>query len=284
MPLLHNRRSIPQTKTFEDIRNCLSETNKAGKEEYASKLRKLKGELAQFRLSLFLYPTTLFVIVILITLAFLVITLIIKSFAELLWVRVFFCFLCVLYLLTPLILLWITPKFEMDFDTRWSKVLNSYQKKIGLSDSQAKYNLKRAILYYTRQCQPLKFFVNLMWGGIFIGCLPDLKFQQAIISFLAEVSFLKLFSANPFGAACLVSLPFIYTYYFVRYEIPVIWMEHVITQIELGELRTSSIKYPPYWETATPQERASRWRHWVQSHRGGPSLPDEALRRENMYD
>jgi len=40
----------------------------------------------------------------------------------------------------------------------------------------------------------------------------------------------------------------------------------------------------PFWETATPEERAEAFRQWALSHKDGPNLPDEALRRENMYD
>ncbi|MBE9227653.1 hypothetical protein IQ264_19685 [Phormidium sp. LEGE 05292] len=40
----------------------------------------------------------------------------------------------------------------------------------------------------------------------------------------------------------------------------------------------------PFWATATPEERAERLMQWVQSHKGGVNLPDEALRRENIYD
>ncbi|NJP08835.1 MAG: hypothetical protein HC866_04595 [Leptolyngbyaceae cyanobacterium RU_5_1] len=40
----------------------------------------------------------------------------------------------------------------------------------------------------------------------------------------------------------------------------------------------------PFWATATPEERAERLMQWAQSHKDGPNLPDEALRRENMYD
>ncbi|NES95203.1 MAG: hypothetical protein F6K32_08205 [Desertifilum sp. SIO1I2] len=40
----------------------------------------------------------------------------------------------------------------------------------------------------------------------------------------------------------------------------------------------------PFWATATPKERAERFHQWVQSHKDGPNLPDEALRRENIYD
>jgi hypothetical protein len=40
----------------------------------------------------------------------------------------------------------------------------------------------------------------------------------------------------------------------------------------------------PFWATATPKERVERWHQWVQSHKDSPNLPDEALRRENIYD
>ncbi len=40
----------------------------------------------------------------------------------------------------------------------------------------------------------------------------------------------------------------------------------------------------PFWATATSEERAERFEQWVQSHKDGVNLPDEALRRENIYD
>ena len=40
----------------------------------------------------------------------------------------------------------------------------------------------------------------------------------------------------------------------------------------------------PFWATATPQERAQAFVVWAESHKDGPGLPDEALRRENIYD
>ena len=40
----------------------------------------------------------------------------------------------------------------------------------------------------------------------------------------------------------------------------------------------------PFWATATPEERVERFHQWVQSHKDSPNLPDEALRRENIYD
>lgn len=40
----------------------------------------------------------------------------------------------------------------------------------------------------------------------------------------------------------------------------------------------------PFWATAAPQEQAESFRQWALGFTDGPGLPDEALRRENMYD
>lgn len=58
-------------------------------------------------------------------------------------------------------------------------------------------------------------------------------------------------------------------------------------QVELGDenrlILSPVSSEQPFWAIATPQERAERWHQWVQSHQDGPNLPDEALRRENIY-
>ena len=41
---------------------------------------------------------------------------------------------------------------------------------------------------------------------------------------------------------------------------------------------------PPFWASASPQERAADLQRWTASHTDEPGLPDEALRRERMYD
>jgi hypothetical protein len=51
-----------------------------------------------------------------------------------------------------------------------------------------------------------------------------------------------------------------------------------------GILLTPEEEALPFWATATPEERARAIIEWAQSHTEGPGLPDEALRRENMYD
>lgn len=40
----------------------------------------------------------------------------------------------------------------------------------------------------------------------------------------------------------------------------------------------------PFYETATPQERAKAFREWAESHpRNSPALSDEAISRESIY-
>lgn len=40
----------------------------------------------------------------------------------------------------------------------------------------------------------------------------------------------------------------------------------------------------PFWVRASPEERAQRIRTWAAGFTGGVGIPDEALRRVNMYD
>ena len=40
----------------------------------------------------------------------------------------------------------------------------------------------------------------------------------------------------------------------------------------------------PFWATATPEQRKQAFLQWAARHKEGPGLPDEALRRETLYD
>ena len=58
-----------------------------------------------------------------------------------------------------------------------------------------------------------------------------------------------------------------------------------VVEVETDRLILSPVPpEQPFWATATPEERAERLMQWVQSHQNGANLPDEALRRENIYD
>ena len=68
-------------------------------------------------------------------------------------------------------------------------------------------------------------------------------------------------------------------------------LDAVIELMGVNALSSSVLAYEPVWaigtgKTATPQQRAARFRQWADSmpKRDGPPIPDEALRRENMYD
>ena len=40
----------------------------------------------------------------------------------------------------------------------------------------------------------------------------------------------------------------------------------------------------PFWQTATPQERAKRLLQWTASHQEEANLSDEAMSRDNIYN
>lgn len=121
----------------------------------------------------------------------------------------------------------------MGLHERWSRVIiccinsDDWYNNI----PELKRDINRAILSYTWEGKPLSFIVNLLWGGIFIGCLPDPNFQKALIT----MSITEIFKANLFGALCLILLPFIYIYYFINYEVPIAHMGLVIAQVEIEQ-------------------------------------------------
>jgi hypothetical protein len=58
-------------------------------------------------------------------------------------------------------------------------------------------------------------------------------------------------------------------------------------QVVLRPISEKERHEKPLWETQTPQQRAADFLEMVRKFEkmpGGPSLSDEALRRENMYD
>lgn len=58
-----------------------------------------------------------------------------------------------------------------------------------------------------------------------------------------------------------------------------------VADLVLRALDTSQgLIQSPFWATKSPNEHAQAFRKWSQSFKGGANLPDEALRRVNMYD
>ena len=53
----------------------------------------------------------------------------------------------------------------------------------------------------------------------------------------------------------------------------------------LKEQAQSMMKTVPFWESATPKERAQDFLEWVSGlNKTGSSLPDEAFDRSSIYD
>ena len=54
---------------------------------------------------------------------------------------------------------------------------------------------------------------------------------------------------------------------------------------ENGDIASATLRERPFYETATPQQRAQAFLEWAESHRGKnhPSLSDEAISRESIY-
>lgn len=232
MRLFQNTQNQPHQKTYQRVYNCLLETNNVAKDKLSEKLKQQKGLLAQFKYLLFVKPNIILLIPFVIFLCLLPPTYIIYTFQENSLIRQLFMLFCILiYLIIPLFVVRITPKLDMGLHERWSKVMSCCMKTENWNNNlkQAKRDINRAILSHRWEGKPLGFFVNLLWGGIFIGCLPDPDFQKALIT----MSFSTIFQANLFGSMCLLFLPFIYIYYFVNFETPIAWMELIIAQIEI---------------------------------------------------
>lgn len=64
--------------------------------------------------------------------------------------------------------------------------------------------------------------------------------------------------------------------------------EHFHVEVQAGTLVLRPlISYPPNWDMTTPAQRAAEFLEMVREFEampGGPSLSDDALRRENLYD
>lgn len=60
-----------------------------------------------------------------------------------------------------------------------------------------------------------------------------------------------------------------------------------IVEIQNGTLvlRPVSVSVPPFWSRSTPAERAKAFMQWAMMERpAAPDIPEEALRRECMYE
>lgn len=245
-----NRQSekSPAQITFDCIRECLQETQSINREQTSTRLMQQRGWLGRLRQLRFHKPLLSYFVFISISYPVLgIISFIVNEWTRDLdskiqsFIRLIFLLIITFFYLAFTIGLNIitTPRFEMGYDEQWQTSLGCYlsKSKIDLDYAkpdkmrEAKRRIKRAISHYSRGGEALRFMIDLMWGGIVIGCLPDKESQNALLTLLP----LTIFNANPFGGFCLFFLPFLFGWYQFRYYIRIVWMQQVIDQIELEE-------------------------------------------------
>jgi hypothetical protein len=230
----------PSKETYEIICECLKETHALDRIKTSELLAIEKGLLSFLRQSLFYRPlvTNLVVtgIVGILSLLFLIVSL---KLNDSIYMRLIYIFVVVfVYFSLMIFLLKISPKYEMEYDERWSRTVSSYLMKTNIDLKsftiseklkEARRRIKRGVNYYNREGMSLKITMNFVGSGIVIGCLPDPDFQKALITY----SFVKIFSENQLGAVAIVGLPIIAAFYSSFYGLPIVWMEQVISQIDL---------------------------------------------------
>lgn len=243
MKILSNTAKEPEpVGTFKLTKKCFQDIHSVDKNRTSERLRKQSGWLARLRYYLFEKPLRshfhlLIGFLILLFLGGFIVRLVDNAIIK----AISFIVLSLLYFWISIFLYLITPSPDMDYDERWSKNINRIKKVLGedrqhLSKQEnlkyIKRRIQKSINHYRRNGEPTKFVVDLMWGGVFIGCLTDTKFQKALL-FFPDIP--KIWDANPFGMIALMSILFIGPIYHFKYRIPKIWIEQVIAQIELDE-------------------------------------------------
>ncbi|MCU0536570.1 MAG: hypothetical protein MUD14_22000 [Hydrococcus sp. Prado102] len=221
-------------RTCKLVRKCLEETNKEYIKKLDNRLKRKKGIKSRFEYFLFTQPYINILVSIILFYLFLFIGYFIVIYFKETWIRLVFLASYIIFSLAiPIIITILTPKVKRIWDKQWKKNLQKYLEKTQLQNkkNEAKQRFNRAILYYRRKGKPINFLVNLLWGGIIIGCLPDTTFQEA----LTTTKPVPIWNANPLGAIGLIVLPFVYIYNSVRYDIPIAWLENILAQIELEE-------------------------------------------------
>jgi hypothetical protein len=239
-------------ETFECIKRCIKKTRAWDREQTRNTLDQHQESL-QTIIKLFLFHRPLLAIVVfgLAYFLFVWITAIIIVYVAMKFdgkTEAYIRQAGLLIILIPYIFLSIkmhvmTPRSQVGYDERWKKTLDFFLNELDVSSvgkahntqaekfREAKRRLKISIGHYLREGEVLKFFLNLIWGGIFIGCLPDKEFQDALLTLSAE----SIFNANRFGAICLFIAPLVFGYYFLKCILPSAWMQQVVDQIELYE-------------------------------------------------
>ena len=129
---------------YQIIKECSKQTKEKGREDFQEELSQNKSIVHRFRLFLFTHPNFIFLVILLLFLAIFIAAPIVNNlYADRFIVRLlFFLFFIALYLSTTISLLIITPKFNMNWNERWRRIIGLFLQKTQLNLVQAKRKIK----------------------------------------------------------------------------------------------------------------------------------------------
>lgn len=221
------------------ISQSLREVRKEQENTYKDKL-KLEahmGIVSKIRYFLYSKPYLIHIISFAILFLGLVIGFLVREFtenlpdADKLEIRlVYILFFVWIYLFIPFLLEVLKPKLKIEWLQLWKNTIEKlFTKTNWNSYDEAIYYLKIENKSYIKNGKVLKFTCQLLWGGIFIGCLPITEFQNALIS-LSPIQILK---TNLFGGLSICILPLLYSCYYFKYDLPSAYIDNALDTIEL---------------------------------------------------
>lgn len=243
---MNNSENIPSL-----IRQSLKEVRKEQNDFFEDKLqiKARLGIISKIRYFLYSKPYLIHIV----TLAILYLGLIIGIFvcqftenlpdADKLGFRIIYIlFFTLIYLLIPFLLEILKPKLKIKWFSLWENTIKNLFKKTKWNNyDKAIYNLKIEKISYLKNGKYLKK-CWLLWGGIFIGCLPIPEFQKALLT----LNPIQIFETNFFGGFALFTSPLLCSYYFLKFALPVADIDNAIDIIQLLKERPKDVPFGRY--------------------------------------
>lgn len=222
------------------IRQSLTEVYKEERKNYQYKLKAKSGIISKIRFFLFSQPYATSIVMICLLFIGFVAGFIIREWTEnaeylsneyKLGIRLFYLLIFIaIYAFLPIILELMKPKLKLKWVQLWKDVAEKlFVKARWKNHQEAIYNLSIEKKEYVKNRKYLKFLCQLLWGGIFIGCLPIVEFQQALIS----LNPIQIIETNWFGGLAICILPFLYDYYYINFEYHIDNIKNAINIIQL---------------------------------------------------
>ncbi len=204
------------------------------RERTITQLKNKSGLIAKIQLLLFLYPITASLLSHLLfssCWAFIGLALNVTKYSIL-----FQCYIIVSFI--PIILSFLvlsySSKFIPNFYQIWWdtwKIFSQKMSKNGFNEYEARRELRIARHHYNQNGKPLRWLIYPLMPFL-IGCITNPDLLKAIFS----VSLIDIFHINQYGGYALLVLPAISIIYYIKYALPVAWLQNTIDRIELEGL------------------------------------------------